>query len=64
VKSKALAPYQAHLIELTKYFTYVTYTYFPRKDNKFADILEKLASIINIPSSINSMPLCNIPTPS
>jgi len=50
VKSKALAPHQALLVELTKHFAYITYTYHPREDNQFTNALAKLALMINIPS--------------
>ncbi|KAJ8437719.1 hypothetical protein Cgig2_003839 [Carnegiea gigantea] len=33
VRSEALAPYQAHLIKLTKNFMYITYTHLLRRDN-------------------------------
>jgi len=48
-KKQALALYQAYLIDLTKHFTHITYTYLSPEDNQFADALAKLASMINIP---------------
>ena len=50
VRSEALAPYQAHLVDLTKNFTHVSYNYPSREDNLFADTLAILASMINIPN--------------
>ena len=32
-KKQTLAPYQAHLVGLTKNFTHITYTYLPQEDN-------------------------------
>ena len=44
MRIEVLTPYQLHLVDLTK-------------DNQFDDALVKLATVINIPSGIHSMPL-------
>ena len=57
MSDEALAPYQGHLVDVTKKFTHITYTYLPCEGNQFADALAKLVLMINIPSGIHSMPL-------
>ncbi|KAJ8427714.1 hypothetical protein Cgig2_025113 [Carnegiea gigantea] len=57
VRSEALAPYQAHLVDITKNFAHITYTYLLFEDNQFVDALMTLASIFNISNNIHSMSL-------
>jgi len=52
-----LALYDAHLLDLAKNFTHITYTYLAQEDNQFVDALAKMASMINIPSGVHLMPL-------
>ena len=40
--SKALIPYQAHLVEFNKHFIHITYTYLSGKDNQSIDGLAKI----------------------
>ncbi|XP_074313531.1 uncharacterized protein LOC141648709 [Silene latifolia] len=58
IKSNSLAPYQAKIEELEKYFEEIHYVHLPGKENSFADALSKLAALVNIPDHIDSMPLC------
>ncbi|XP_074299428.1 uncharacterized protein LOC141630523 [Silene latifolia] len=57
-KSQSLALYQTRIEELEKYFEDIRYVHLPREENKFADVLSKLAALINIPDHIGSMPIC------
>ena len=57
MRNDSLAPYQAYLVELAKSFTHITYPYLPHKENQFIDAQEELATMINIPRGIYSMPL-------
>ena len=57
VRSESLAPYQSYLEQLSEQIEELRYTYLPREENQFVDALEKLASMINIPSSMAEMPL-------
>jgi len=45
VRNETLTPCKALLVDLSKSFTYFTYTYLPREDNLFVNALAKLASI-------------------
>ncbi|XP_074283146.1 uncharacterized protein LOC141607689 [Silene latifolia] len=58
IKSDSLAPYQAKIEELEKYFEEIHYVHLPREENQFADTLSKLAALVNIPDHIDSIPLC------
>ncbi|XP_074292989.1 uncharacterized protein LOC141619865 [Silene latifolia] len=58
IKSQSLAPYQTRIEELEKYFEDIRYVHLPREENQFSDALSKLAALINIPSHVNSMPIC------
>ncbi|XP_074288727.1 uncharacterized protein LOC141613884 [Silene latifolia] len=58
IKSDSLAPYEAKIEELEKYFEEIHYVHLPREENQFVDALSKLAALINIPDHIDSMPLC------
>ncbi|XP_074292830.1 uncharacterized protein LOC141619707 [Silene latifolia] len=58
IKSDSLAPYQAKIEELEKYFEEIHYVHLPREENQFGDALSKLAALVNIPDHIDSMPLC------
>ncbi|XP_074266729.1 uncharacterized protein LOC141590010 [Silene latifolia] len=58
IKSNSLAPYQAKIEELEKYFEEIHYVHLPRKENQFVDTLSKLTALVNIPDHIDSMPLC------
>jgi len=51
-----LAPCEAHLADLTKNFTNITYTYLPLEDNQFMDGFMKLSLMINILGGIHTMP--------
>ncbi|XP_074266902.1 uncharacterized protein LOC141590194 [Silene latifolia] len=57
IKSNSLAPYQAKIEELEKYFEEIHYVHLPREENQFTDALSKLAAMVNIPDHIDSMPL-------
>ena len=57
VRSESLAPYQSYIEQLSEQIEELRYTYLPREENQFADALAKLASMINIPSSMAEMPL-------
>jgi len=56
-ESEALAPYQAHLMNLTKNSIGITHTYLPREYSLFADTLVETASVISSLSTIHLMPL-------
>ncbi|XP_074315531.1 uncharacterized protein LOC141651730 [Silene latifolia] len=58
IKSNSLAPYQAKIEKLDKYFEEIHYVHLPREENQFADALSKLAALVNIPDHIDRMPLC------
>ncbi|XP_074265869.1 uncharacterized protein LOC141588321 [Silene latifolia] len=58
IKSESLAPYQTRIEELERFFDDVKYVHLPRDENQFADALSKLASLINIPEHMDSMPIC------
>ncbi|XP_074292161.1 uncharacterized protein LOC141619020 [Silene latifolia] len=58
IRSDSLAPYQAKIDELEKFFDDIKYVHLPRGENQFTDALSKLAALINIPDHIDSMPLC------
>ncbi|XP_074282929.1 uncharacterized protein LOC141607477 [Silene latifolia] len=58
IKSNSLAPYQAKIEELEKYFEEIHFVHLPREENQFSDALSKLTALVNIPDHIDSMPLC------
>ena len=49
VKEEHLKPYQQYLEDLTKTFDKIEYTVIPRAQNKFADVLATLVSMVEIP---------------
>ncbi|XP_074300404.1 uncharacterized protein LOC141631663 [Silene latifolia] len=58
VKRQILALYQTKIEELEMNFEDIRYVHLLREENQFADALSKLASLINIPDHMDSMPLC------
>ncbi|XP_074291045.1 uncharacterized protein LOC141617799 [Silene latifolia] len=58
IKSNSMAPYQAKIEELEKYFEEIHYVHLPREEIQFADALSKLVALVNIPDHIDNMPLC------
>ena len=46
-KKRSLGTIPTYFIDLTKHSTHITYTYFVREDNQFADALAKLIPMIN-----------------
>ncbi|XP_074292651.1 uncharacterized protein LOC141619537 [Silene latifolia] len=58
IKSDSLAPHQAKIKELEKYFEEIHYVHLPREENQFANALSKLAALVNIADHIDIMPLC------
>ncbi|XP_056697846.1 uncharacterized protein [Spinacia oleracea] len=59
VRSESLAPYESYLEKLSEQVEELRYTYLPREENQFADALEKLASMVNIPNGMAEKPLTN-----
>ncbi|XP_074278169.1 uncharacterized protein LOC141601765 [Silene latifolia] len=57
-RSKRFAPYQVRIDQVAQFFYQVTYMHLPREENQFADILEKLAYLINMPDKLIKMPFC------
>jgi len=49
VKEEHLKPYQQYLDNLTKTFDKIEYTVIPRAQNKFANVLATLVSMVEIP---------------
>ena len=49
VKEEHLKPYQQYLEDLSKTFDKIEYTVIPRAQNKFADVLATLVSMVEIP---------------
>ena len=49
VKEEHLKPYQQYLEDLTKTFDKIEYTVIPRAQNKFANVLATLVSMVEIP---------------
>ncbi|XP_074299056.1 uncharacterized protein LOC141630077 [Silene latifolia] len=58
VLNDSLAPYQEKINQKAELFDRIDYFHLPREENQFADALAKLASLINIPDNVTSMPLC------
>ncbi|XP_056698058.1 uncharacterized protein [Spinacia oleracea] len=56
-QKQKLTPYQSYLEKLSEQVEELRYTCLPREENQFADALEKLASMINIPNGMAKMPL-------
>ncbi|XP_021738199.1 uncharacterized protein LOC110704690 [Chenopodium quinoa] len=57
VRSESPAPYQTYLETLTDQLKKIEYTYLPREEKQFADVLARLASMVRIPKEIEQMPL-------
>ncbi|XP_074290659.1 uncharacterized protein LOC141617371 [Silene latifolia] len=58
IRSDNLAPYQAKIEELKKFFDDIMYVHLPSDENQFIDALPKLAALINIPDHMDIMPVC------
>ena len=57
VKEEHLKPYQQYLEDLTKTFDDIGYTIIPKAQNQFADALDTLASMVEIPEVVWTRPL-------
>ncbi|XP_074299383.1 uncharacterized protein LOC141630467 [Silene latifolia] len=57
IKSDSLAPYQARIEELERYFGDVKCVHLSRDENQFPDALSKLDALINIPEQKDRMPI-------
>ena len=56
-RDEKLKPYHAYLDLLIDRFDVLRYIHLPRAENRFADALATLASLIMIPPRVNVMPL-------
>ena len=52
-KEEHLKPYQAYVEKLAKRFDKIEYTFIPRAQNQFVDVLATLASLVDIPENIS-----------
>ena len=57
MKEEHLKLYQQYLKDLTKTFDRIEYTIIPRAQNRFADTLATLASMVEIPKVVWTQPL-------
>jgi ribonuclease HI len=51
MKEEHLKPYQAYLERVCQKFTEIEYTYVPRSQNQFANVLATLASLVQKPEN-------------
>jgi ribonuclease HI len=56
-KEEHLKPYQAYVEKLAKRFDKIEYTFIPRAQNQFVDVLATLASLVDIPENISVRPI-------
>ena len=52
-----MVPYHQHLTELVKEFKTISFAYIPRTENRFADALATLASMVKLCDAIEIQPL-------
>ncbi|XP_058189296.1 uncharacterized protein LOC131306882 [Rhododendron vialii] len=57
VKEEKLKPYNQDLEDLIPHFNKVTFTHVPRFENRFADALATLASMVEIPLGVKLRPI-------
>jgi ribonuclease HI len=56
-KEEHLKPYQAYLDRICQKFTKIEYTYVPRSQNQFVDVLATLVSLVQIPENTFTQPI-------